>query len=102
MAVRRPATQHNSKNSHSADTNDKKNSDVDVFRDLERRPDGQASHGQQRCSNGQHRREPKDQFVRVVRDDVFLDQQFHGVGNRLQQAVRPHAHGPEPRLHIRH
>ena len=33
-------------------------------------------------------------------DDVFLDQQLQGVGDGLQQAVRPHAHGSQADLEI--
>ena len=32
--------------------------------------------------------------------DVFLEDQLEGVRNRLQQAVRTDAHGPEAHLHV--
>ena len=67
MTVRGPAAQNNSKNSHGADANDKKDSNVNALGDLESWPDREARHGQQRGSHGKHWREPEDELVRVVK-----------------------------------
>src|SRR6266478_4094092 len=102
MAVRRPAAQYDAENSQCADTYDEKNANVDVLRDLKRGSDRQASQRKQRRAHGEHRCKPENEFVSVVRDDVFFDEQFYCVGDGLEKSVRPHAHRPQPRLHVRH
>src|SRR6202021_4157640 len=52
---------------------------------------------------GQHhdeRRDPEHEAVGFGGHDVFFQQQFDGVGDGLQKAVRAHAHGTEAHLHV--
>src|SRR6266404_825930 len=102
MAVRSPTAQHNPENAKRADAHDKQNSDVEILRNLKRRAEGQTSYREQRRSHGKHRRQPKHQLVRVIRNNVFLDEQLQRVRDGLQQSMWTHAHRPQPRLHVRH
>ena len=83
MAVRCPASEHDAEDAHSAHADHKKNSDVDVLCDLESGPNRQTGHRQQSGSHRKHWREPENELVRVVGDDVFLDEQLHRVSNGL-------------------
>ena len=48
--------------------------------------------------NGRH---PENKGIGLGGNDVFFEQQFDGVGDRLQQSVRADAHGAEAHLHVR-
>ena len=102
VAVGGPASQHNAKNSHGADADNKKNADVDTLRDLEGRANGQTGYREQSSSYGKHRGEPENELIRIVRDNVFLDEQLYSVGDGLEQTMRSHAHRAKPCLHVRH
>ena len=52
---------------------------------------------------GEHNNEwgdPKDQGVGFGGDDVLFEQQFDGVSDGLEQAVRAYAHGAKAHLHV--
>ncbi len=53
------------------------------------------------CREHNHEgRDPEDESVSLGGDDVFFEQQFDGVGDGLQQAVRAYTHGAEAHLHV--
>ena len=66
------------------------------------RPEG--NHGDRRDGQRQRqkRREKIGEFVRARRRHVFLEQKFHAIGQRLQQAVRADAIRSPSRLDVRH
>src|SRR5271166_2916009 len=66
-----------------------------------RRPERHYDENSERCQHHDERRDPENNFVRAVRNDVFLQQQLDSIGNRLQQPVGPDAHGTETHLHMR-
>ncbi len=101
MAIRGPATKNNSENPHRADAQNKKQTDVEVG-NLELGTNRHCRQRQQGRGHRNQRRGPEKHLVRVLRDDVFLYQQLDSIGDRLQKAVRPYAHGAQARLHIRH
>ncbi len=65
-------------------------------------PEG--NHGDRRNGQGkrQKRRQKISEFVRARRRHVFLEQKFHAIGQRLQQAVRADAVGSPSGLNVRH
>ena len=102
MAVRGPAAEDDSEDSKRADPDDEEQADVDVARNLERRAKGERGHGKHRRGDGDERRGPEDEEVGALGDDVFLDEKFQGVGDRLEKPVRADAHGAEAHLKIGH
>ena len=101
MAVGGPPTQDDSVDAHRADGQNEENSDIEIG-NLEDWPEGDGRIRQHAGHDGKHRSQPENPFVGAVGDDVFLEQELHGIRDWLQQAVRAHAHGSEARLHVRH
>ncbi len=64
-------------------------------RERNRREDQQARHHED------HRRQVEDPPVGIGRHEVFLEQELHAVGDRLQQTVRADAIGTDARLQAR-
>jgi len=77
----------------------KQDSNVEILRNL-KTPAPNASPAI--ASSAAPRKTPartKHHLVRVIRNNVFLDEQLHRVRNGLQQSVG-RAHRPQPRLHV--
>jgi len=55
----------------------------------------------QRGNHGQHGRKEVDGLVHVPRDDLLLQEEFHRVGQGLEDAVRPRAVRPQAHLKAR-
>ena len=66
---------------------------------LDRRPERDDREHQQRAEHRDHRRDDVDQLVGRLDRHVLLDQELHGVGERLEQAERAVHVGAGTHLH---
>src|ERR1700675_1576689 len=97
-----PTTEDDAEWPEGADAYDKEKADVDVARDLKPGAKGDGAHRSECSGHGKDRGEPKNELVGGIRNEVFLNEEFQGVGDWLQQAVRAYAHGAETCLHVGH
>src|SRR3984957_14744081 len=67
-----------------------------------RRPEGNQRNRRQRQRQRQKRREHVQKFIRSRRRHVLFKQEFHAVGQRLQQSVCAHIVRAPARLNVRH
>ena len=81
----RPAGHENGKLHRAADGEEKEQAGV-VVGDGHVFAEWQHRVGEQHGNQHHHRREEVDNFVRRARDDVFLREHFHAVGNELAEA----------------
>src|SRR5260221_4611841 len=102
MIVGGPAAEDDAEGTESTDPNHEEQADVDVTRHLKPRADRDGTHRCQRRGHGEDRRQPEDELVGVVGNEVFLEKKLQRIGNGLQQAVGANAHGAEARLHVGH
>ncbi len=100
LVVGRPARHENADDRQRRHRHDVEDADVDVGRDQVLRP---RQHGEGRERRGEHDvgRELEQRLVRRRRRDVFLQQQFHGVGGGLVPAVPAVFHRPQAVLEVR-
>ena len=103
LAVRGVAGQDDPVHTHRGDRHDIEQADVDVG-DEQRHvvpeephvlPEGNDGVDDQGRYHRQDRREGEHPLIGSRRRDVLLQHQLHRVGDRLQRAVRAHAHRPE-------
>ena len=62
-------------------------------------PPGNHGGNDDRRDQRDHRGQEEQQLVGVGRDELFLEDQFDRVSNRLQKAPRASAVGPQAHLH---
>ena len=63
------------------------------------RAEGDDGKSDQGGDHGQDRREAEHKFVRAGRDDIFLEEQFQAVGDRLEDAIGADFHRAHAVLH---
>ena len=102
MAIGGPAAKNDAKKTERADADDEQDTDVDILRDAESRAEVHRAHCGERSNHRDDGSKPENQPVGISRNEVFLDQQLHRIGNGLQQAMRANTHRAEPRLHVCH
>ena len=98
--IARPARHDNAVDTERRDREQVENADIDI----RQHPAGiewDDCPGDQAQDKGQHRREDKHDPVGARRNDRFLEQQFHAVGDRLKQTERANDIGAFAELHRR-
>ena len=101
MAVGRPAAQNDAQDAHGRHGRDHQQADIHVRHVEFLRKKAARRNAVRPVNGGNHRREPEDGVVRAGGNDIFLQQQLQRIGDGLQQAVRPHAHGSQADLEVR-
>src|SRR5262249_52233617 len=111
LVVRRVAAQDDAVDGEAAYGEDEENADVHAWGDDElvftrtarreagwsKRHDGK---GQRRGADGDSGGEQEQELVNVAGDDLFLEEEFQAVGDRLEQAKGADAVGADAVLHV--
>ncbi len=108
FAVRRPAGQRHAvhadrsdgKNEHQPDAGVRDHENRHAHPGKARRAKGNQRNGGQAQGQGQKRRQDVEKLVRTGRREIFLEQEFHSVGQRLQQSMRANFRRPPSRLDV--